>query len=155
MLLSALISFNFFSRMKPYSYSNELLDVLHHPLSWNTHVALARALWQNGTKNQGIQELLLAHELFSGSVLGAATDPSNMLLAWQNEPVRRHQQEEYWKQVLTSHPDYRDAYIQLAALSYQEGNLTQTHAYLTQAQSLDPNNTTVNRLTDFTSKLLE
>ena len=61
----------------------------------------------------------------------------------------------YWQDVLAKHPDYRDGYIQLASLAYDNGNLTQTHAYLAQAQTLDPNNTTVNVLINFTSKLLE
>ncbi len=154
-LLVTFLSFNVLLWAKPLAYSGELIDVFHHPLSWNAHVTLARVLWKNGTKNQGMQELLLAHELFPGNVLSAATDPSDMLLAWQNEPVRRQQQEEYWKKVLVVHPDYRDAYIQLAALSYQEGNLTQTYTYLTRALDIDPNNTNLNRLTEFTSKLLE
>lgn len=162
-LLLALISLNVSLWItKPLAYSDKLIDVFNHPLSWDTHVTLARALWQNGPKNLGLRELILAAELFptegavtNTQVLGAVASPKDMLLAWQNEPTRQKQYEDYWQNILTSHPDYRDAYIQLAALSYREGNLTQAHAYLVKAQILDPNNATVNRLVNFTSKFLE
>jgi len=153
LVLLALISFNVSLLItKPLAYSDKLIDVFNHPLSWNTHATLAEALWQNGSKNQAIEEQRLAIELSPKEEFPGNTQ---VLGAWQNEPNRQKQQEDYWQTILASHPDYRDAYVQLAALSYREGNLLQAHAYLLKAQILDPNNTTVNRLVSFTSKLLE
>ena len=163
LILLSLISFNAFLRFtKPLAYSDNLIAVFHHPLSWDSHVALARALWTHDQKDQGIQELQLAEEFFppedtsnNKQVLGAQTPPIDLLSSWQNEPMRDQKQETYWQTILKNHPDYRDAYIQLAALTYREGNLIQTHANLVKAQILDPNNSTIARLVSFTSKLLE
>lgn len=153
LLLLAFIGFNIFLKLTiPLSYSDKLINVFGNPLSWDTHVALARALWQNGPKDRAIQEMLLAVEL---SPKEETPGTAQVLGVWQNEPLQQKQQEEYWQTILTRYSDYRDAYIQLAALSYRERNLPQAHAYLLKAQILDPNNATVNRLVTVTSKLLE
>jgi tetratricopeptide (TPR) repeat protein len=152
-LLLALISLNVFLWLnKPLAYSDKIIDVFTHPFAWSAHVALADTFWQNGFHTQAMEEQQVAVDLSPKEEMLTNTQ---VLGAWQNEPNRQKQSEDYWQQVLTSHPDYRDAYIQLAALLYRKGNLTQAHAYLLKAQNLDPNNPTVNRLTAFTSKLLE
>lgn len=152
-VLLALVSFNIFVWItRPLAYSDRLIDVFTHPFAWNAHVALADAFWQNGFKKKAMEELQLTIELSPKEEIQSNTQ---VLGAWQNEPNRQKQSEDYWQQILASHPDYRDAYVQLAALAYGEGNLTQSHAYLLKAQTLDPNNAAVNRLTAFTSKLLE
>jgi hypothetical protein len=53
-----------------------------------------------------------------------------------------------WQTVLTKHPDYRDAYIQLAVLSYAQGDVAIAKSYLVQAAGLDPNGK-VNELLKF------
>jgi hypothetical protein len=129
---------------KPLAYSNRLIDIFTHPFSAPAHENLAQTLSGFGAQTRADQELALVAEL--SPVLGADTTV---------KAARREKEMMYWQHMLSIHPDYRDTYLQLATLSYSEGNLTQSHAYLTQAQTLDPNNTTVNVLVNFTSKLLE
>lgn len=45
-----------------------------------------------------------------------------------------------WEQILTERPDYRDGWIQLAALYYQLGNKEKAKEAISQAKNLDPNN---------------
>lgn len=144
-LLLALVSFNVFLWItKPLAYSDKIFQIFTRPYDALAHENLARALWNSGARILAGHELAIVTEL--SPVLGASTTAK-----------MQHEEAEtiYWQNILANHPDYRDAYVQLAALTYGEGNLTQAHAYLLKAQILDPNNATVNRLADFTSKLLE
>jgi tetratricopeptide (TPR) repeat protein len=144
-LLVALISFNIFLwNTKPLAYSDNIIDVLTHPFSAPVHENLAQALQKSGVHTLADRELAIAAEL--NPVLGADTTA---------KAQRKEAEMISWHHILAGRPDYRDAYVQLAALTYEAGNLTQAHAYLLKAQLLDPNNATVNRLADFTSKLLE
>ncbi|MCX6793944.1 MAG: hypothetical protein NTY06_02455 [Candidatus Gottesmanbacteria bacterium] len=145
MLLLALVGFNlslWFT--KPLAYSDKLINVFNRPFSALTHEDLAQTLWSSGARTLADHERSIVTEL--SPVLGADTTA---------KAQRKEAKMIYWQNILTSHPDYRDAYLQLAALTYGEGNLVQAHAYLLKAQILDPNNATVNRLADFTSKFLE
>ncbi len=60
---------------------------------------------------------------------------------------------EFWKSIIAARPDYRDAYTQLASLSYTQGNLAGAGAYLSQALSLAPNNDIIQNLLAFVSRL--
>jgi hypothetical protein len=141
LLLFTLVSFNIFIwSTKPLAYSDKVFQIFTHPFSAATHETLAQVL----TGSSAQRERAIVAEL--SPVLGAQTSA-----AAQREAAHMN----YWQDAAANYPDYRDAYIQLAALAYREGNLTQAHAYLLKAQILDPNNPTVNRLTDFTSKFLE
>ena len=142
LLLCTLMGYNIFvlSHIKPLAYSDKVFQIFIHPFSALPHENLAQTLEGSSAD----QERAIVAEL--SPVLGAET-------------TEREQQEtrnmQYWEQIANSHPDYRDSYLQLAQLNYQNGNLLQTQADLLKAQALDPNNTTVHRLVAFTSKLLE
>ena len=145
LLLLTLVSVNVFLWLtKPLAYSGKIIEVFNHPFAALVHEDLARALWNSGARTLAGHELAIVTEL--NPVLGASTTAKT---------EREKAETIYWQNILTSHPDYRDAYIQLASLSYQEGNLAQAHAYLLKSRILDPNNTTVDSLVAFTSKLLE
>lgn len=125
---------------KPLAHYDKVFQIFTHPFSAVPHDALAQVLVGSGAK----REHAIVAEL--SPVLGTSS---------KEEAQREEEALVYWQNMLTSHPDYRDAYIQLASLSWREGNITQAHAYLLKAQLLDPNNATVNRLVAFTSKVLE
>ena len=59
-----------------------------------------------------------------------AADKQKQTLAWQQV---------YWEKVAQEHPGYRDAYFQLATLSYRLGEKVKATEYLDQAMKLDPN----------------
>lgn len=145
MLLLALVSFNIFIwTTKPLAHSDNIFQIFSRPFSASAHDELAQLLLNSGARTRANQELALVAEL--SPVLGVST---------KAEAAREEEAIVSWQNVLTSHPDYRDAYIQLAALTYREGNVTQAYTYLVQAQDLDPNNEAVNQLVAFTSKLFE
>src|SRR4030042_3854613 len=144
-LLLALISLNISPwYTKPLAYSDNLINVLIHPFSALVHENLAQTLQKSGAHTLADREFAIVTEL--SPVLGADTTA---------KAQRREAEIISWQHILAGHPDYRDAYVQLAALTYETGNLTRAHAYLLKAQLLDPNNATVNRLTAFTSTLLD
>lgn len=45
----------------------------------------------------------------------------------------------YWKNISLQHPDYRDAYVALATLSYELGYYSEVKRYINMTLSLDPN----------------
>ena len=145
LLLFALISLNIILVIsKPLAYSDKIFQILDHPFSAPAHEDLAQTLLNSGARTLAGREFALISEL--SPVLGAQTTAREQQNATEIT---------YWENIIVAHPDYRDAYLQLAELNYQNGNLTQTQEYLLKAQTLDPNNATVNHLIAFTSKLLE
>ncbi len=144
-LLLTLVSFNIFLRItKPMTYADGVFQIFAHPNAASAYENLAQALWSSGARTQANHELAIVAEL--NPVLGASTTAKE---------EREKTDSIYWLNIAASYPDYRDAYLQIAALSYRQGNLTQTHAYLVKALALDPNNAAINRLLAFTSKFLE
>lgn len=142
-LLIAVIGFNLYlTKTKP-AAPEALFTVLAHPLEAQVHENLAQTLWNSGNRPEASSEYAIAADL--SPVLGVTTTE-----AAQNET----NQIIYWKGVAAAHPDYRDAYIQLAALSYAQGNSTQTKMYLTTAAALDPNGKAVTNLLGFITKII-
>jgi tetratricopeptide (TPR) repeat protein len=57
-----------------------------------------------------------------------------------------------WEAVVKQYPNYRDAYLRIAAFSYQLGDQNQAIFSLTKAISLDPNNETALHLEEMMVK---
>ena len=47
----------------------------------------------------------------------------------------------YWEKIISTRPDYRDAYFKLALLEYQLGDSDKTRIYLEKTLEIDPNYT--------------
>ncbi len=122
-------------------YQKELQRVLLKPFSSVSHEALAHSFWQLGFISAAQRELGLAN------VLGATTE--NRFSAWTSEPARVKSAYEYWKSVIAAKPDYRDAYISLAASAYQLGYLEEAKSAIGGAMKLSPDNSEVVRLAKF------
>lgn len=157
-----LISFNIIhTNMQPSSYTKELAAVFVNPFSESTHETLALAMWKNSLQAAAKQELLLANEFAptaekenTSRVLGASTTPLDLLRKWEQEPAKEAAALAYWQGVAATHSDYRDAYVQMATISYAQGNLVRAKSYLTLAAAIDPNGQAVNELLGFVSKQL-
>lgn len=119
-----------------------ILAIFNQPFSAVPHEQLAKSLWNTGGRTVAKQELSLASDL-NPNVLGAAVDTS----AHDAGVVR------FWQDTIANHPDYRDGYVQLAALSYAQGNITQALDFARQAQDIDPNNGMLTSLVKFISSL--
>ena len=167
-LLLALFGFNAFAAANyPLPYSDKLSSVFARPFSWDTHAALARDFWQLGAREPAVQELLVADELYQRSpdasrtlpagrqVLGLSTAPSDLLASWQHAPARELERQRYWEEIIKQYPDYRDAYVELAALLYKQGNVAEAKTYLLAAEALDPNNVSIQKLVAFVSKIVK
>lgn len=139
--LISLISLNVLSRQQ---------TAFALPVNWADHRALAEYLWVHGSREAANRELAIAREMIppnAPEVLGTTS--------WKQEPARSRELIAYWKDVAANRPDYRDAYIQLAALSYSQGDLISTKSYLDTARGLDPNGTAVGLLEAFITKQLK
>lgn len=163
-ILISLIAYNVVLwRTKPLSFAPNVFAVFVSPFSMIPHKNLGLALWDAGAREDAKREILLAIELRAptsqapadSQVLGTTTDPEDLLQIWENSPRMEAAAFKFWQQVTISHPDYRDAYIQLALVSYNQGNLTATKTYLAAAAALDPNGKAVHDLLEFINKKLE
>ena len=141
-------------------YWNKLMMVLEHPFSLDWYVDLAGDLWQQGHKLEARQLMRSAQELTQANqttskqttnVLGATTSPEQLLAQWEDEVYKTEKRYVFWQGVATQRPDYRDAYVTVASLAYQLGKLDEARSWLTKAQAIDPNSTTMQKL----STLLE
>jgi len=147
------------TRFHQTSYWKEHLDLLINPNSLDNHLALAQTYWQRGDWPKTQTELLIAQTLFQSSlpeaqqskILGTSASPLDLLHQWAEEPVRLSKELEFWQNVVKEKPDYRDAYLQASALSYQLNKPEDAKKYLDQAAALDPNASVVSHLAQLLS----
>lgn len=146
LLLLAIIMFNGIARVNQVSERNSKLSaVLLAPTSAPAHMALATLLRQMGYLPAARQELLIAADQ-NPNVLGTTTSPLQLLNEWEREPKRLTEALTYWQQVANEKPDYRDAFLQLALVAYQLGNMPEARAAASQALTLDPTSPLVARI---------
>ena len=117
------------------------------PQSAQSHLQLAERFWSERRLEEARRELVLAGALAphewqrigkDTAVLGAAATPLTLLAQWESEPRRLNQEYQRWQEIITTRPDYRDGFIQLAALAYQLGQDNQAKEFLDRALILDP-----------------
>ncbi len=154
-LFSALILVNLYAKANlSHDYWDKATLAMQNPLSIDKHVNLAVSLRALGYSTRAENELTYASSLKSNLVpnswvLGASTvDPDIILNNWQHERSNLEGQLNYWQNIVAQKPDYRDAYLELASLSYQLSRFSEAKNYLNQAVALDPNGTTVNKLSE-------
>lgn len=146
LLLLTIILFNGIARVNQLSERNSKLSaVLLTPTSAPAHMALAMLLRQMGYLPAAQQELLVAADQ-NPNILGATTSPLQLLNEWEGEPKRLTETLNYWQQVASKKPDYRDAFLQLALAAYQLGNMPEARAAASQALTLDPTSPLVARI---------
>lgn len=139
------------------SYWQPARSALGQPRSLIPHLELASAYRNTGYAEAARRELLYAQDLATSegevqpgpekvSVLGAFTQPAEVLRAWDREAQDLEANYTYWKAVVGDYPSYRDAYLILAAISYRLGHTSEASEYLAKASSLDPNHPLLNNL---------
>ncbi|MBI3342872.1 tetratricopeptide repeat protein [Candidatus Gottesmanbacteria bacterium] len=160
--LATLIAVNILAIQKSRpTHWNKLMMLFEAPFLPSRYVDLASLLWKQGEQQEARMLMASAQTLTktnqigaSGqmtNVLGVSSDPQAVLTQWEHEVDQLKEQYAFWQSVTAEKPDYRDAFIQLATLAYQLGNLDAARASLARAQALDPNSPTVQEFT----KLLE
>ncbi|MBI3577749.1 tetratricopeptide repeat protein [Candidatus Gottesmanbacteria bacterium] len=135
-------------------FEKELWQVLLRPFSALAHEALAHSFWQQGLLSAAQSELRLATAFPKSSnetsVLGASTEDE--LTAWAAEPARVKTNYDYWKSVVAVKPDFRDAYLALAAAAYQLGKTDEAKTAARSGLDLNPNNADATRILEFLGK---
>lgn len=71
------------------------------------------------------------------NVLGSTTETDTTLN--EETQFRKKPEVKYWYEILSQRPDYRDAYIVLATLAYNDHRCQLAQTHLSQAYALDPN----------------
>lgn len=128
--------------------------VLKNPQAAGAHLFLAQTFNYARATKQAEAELTLTTRLalrnHQGKVLGAST---SLLDEVRGAPQRLENEVAYWQSVVAKFTDYRDAYLQLSALTYQLNRLDEAKQYLQKALDLDPNNPVSQKLQEFFSQL--
>lgn len=151
---TALLIVNVYARanLTP-SYWLALIAGLRSPTAPSVHQALAQAYWQQGLLSQAKRELSYAQDIINDmretagqEVLGASTDPRELLVQWEQEPERLRRQYRFWQTVAREKPDYRDAHLVTGSLAYQLGYYKDAEQYIQQARRIDPNLPVIEKL---------
>lgn len=164
--LATLITVNILAlRTSRPAHWNELMKLFSSPFSVSRHIDLASLLWRQGQKKQARALMITAQSLSSPgqttvtggggtvNVLGLTANPADTLAQWEHEAAQWEKQYSFWQSVSIAKPDYRDAFITLATLAYQLRNVREAKIWLTQAQALDPNNPTVQKLAQYVQEV--
>jgi tetratricopeptide (TPR) repeat protein len=145
------IGLNWSARYRTWASDDSLVNqALLHPDAYEPHVELAKIYWLIGVKSRARQEIEIAQSLFasrvfppaagSKRVLGVTTSPMESFHSWQSEPQNLQAQLAYWQSVVKDKPDYLDAYLTIAAVSYRLGDMQNAKDALEKSLALDPNN---------------
>ena len=123
--------------------ANENLDqtkkaVLNSPFQSKPHEDLARTYLEAGDLKSAEKELNLAKNLFSPDRSSLEILEKDLKKA-KESPSQIQHEISFWEKIIKEKPDYRDAYFQLAILSYQLGKIKKAQTYLQKTLDLDPN----------------
>ncbi len=130
-----------FSHYLPQSYDRYRKELLNHPFSINSYIHFGQALYVQGNTVEAEKQITVAT-----NVLGAQTEFQNVLSEWDYAASTNERLYDYWKQITSKHPEYRDGYVQLAQASYDLKRFNEAKTYLNQALMLDSNNTLIVRM---------
>jgi len=125
----------------PQSYDQYRKALLNNPFSIDSYIRFGQALYTQGNGDAASKQIAVAT-----NVLGAQTEFSTILSEWNYASSAKERSYVYWKQIITTYPEYRDGYIQLAQASYDLARFDEAKTYLNRAQTLDPNNTLISRI---------
>lgn len=116
-------------------------NLLNQPFSAAAHLALSKLYLESGASTLAQQEARVAQTLAQKQTEGQvlAAQASALLDQAHNGPKLLENQLNSWLDVVKTHPDYRDAYMHVAALAYQLKRIDEAKIYLNQALKIDPN----------------
>jgi tetratricopeptide (TPR) repeat protein len=115
--------------------------ILRNPFAVDSYIRFGQALYDQGNDVVAAKQITAAT-----SVLGAQTELQNVLSQWDYASRSNERAYVYWKQIVSTYPEYRDGYVQLAQASYDLKRLDEARNYIVQAQTLDPNNVFIGQM---------
>lgn len=120
----------------------ESLSIIHSPMSLSAHYALASKLRSLNDQERQAHEIQLIQDLIgkksSSNVLGETIEISKKMNSWNDEPKELEERLIFWRTIISTHPDYRDAYLQAAYIARQLHNESVSSSLTEQAKKLDP-----------------
>jgi tetratricopeptide (TPR) repeat protein len=134
------------SQYIPQSYDEYRKALLERPFSIDSYIRLGRALYTQGNGVAAVKQITVAQSTIAANVLGAQSELQNVLSEWDYASGAKERSYAYWKQIISTYPEYRDGYIQLAQASYDLKRYEEAKTYLVQAQTLDPNNALISQI---------
>ena len=129
-LLFLLLILNLFN--SPPSWKKEILQKPKNP---QTHLQLGKIYLENNDLSNAKKEALLALNL-------GGKEAENLLKEIEKKEKEREEiQKEIkkWQKILETHPNYRDAYLQIALLNWKIFRKKEALEALNKALELDPN----------------
>lgn len=117
-------------------------ELLISPFSFQSHFALGDFFRKRGAFLQAVEEFSLVKELakLNQPVDEKILEKTNAHLhKIQQGPQLLENELNYWQEIVADKPDFRDAYLQMAAIAYQLRRLDEAKAYIDKARKLDPN----------------
>ena len=115
-----------------------------YPFSPTPHQKLSEVFANANDWEKAKKEILIATDLSKNS-----QELQSILLRIESEiakPDHLRVQIAYWENVAQEKPDYRDAWLQLSALYYQNYQGDKAKEALAKAEQIDPNNETIGKL---------
>lgn len=122
-----------------------LTKLARNPYDLPEHVHLALLYAGSTSHDLARYELQIAEHLQTSfvtpvdNVLEETTQLFQTRDLLETQPLKRKQIFEYWQKIAIDHPLYRDGWVQLMYLAYNEGNIKEAKLYLNKIRDLDPN----------------
>ncbi len=117
-----------------------LIPVYARPFTAAPHRVLAREYANNALPDGAVREGAIVADLVDAPVLGVSTSQR------QSAVLTTHI--EYWKNVVATKPGYRDGWLALSQLLYQQGNRQDALAAAEKAAAIDPGSTVAHHLVE-------
>lgn len=108
------------------SLQQSLRGLSQFPFMLQKHADLIRLYVSSGELTEAQLEITLSRDLISQTeeVLGAAT-LDELETGLKLLPYEQNKLQAYWQKITQVYPDYADAWLQLAIISYNEGRFTE------------------------------
>lgn len=129
------------------AYWKGLEMVFQTPFTATGHEVLAYDLWKEGHITQARNELKLSQSLPKDDQIGVlGVSSEDTLSVWNLEPERAEAAFAYWKNIVATKPEFRDAHLQLSVAAYALGKLTESKSEALSVLTLDPSSATARQL---------
>lgn len=129
----------------PQSLNLTLTKLARNPYDVSEHGHLALLYAESTNQKLARYELQLTNSLQAsfvtpvGNVLGETTKLAQARELLEIQPLKRRQDFAYWQKIVIDHPEYRDGWVQLSYIAFNEGNIKEVKLYLNKIRDLDPN----------------
>lgn len=143
LVLLAFLSISGISQYSGSELNKQLAQVAHQPTLADRHLELGLIYSQTRQVDLARQELAIGQHLLtthpSTDVLGATSTLSKLHERLEALPEENKKRSESWREITGNYPAYRDGWVQLLYLAYNEGDVGKAREYLEVIKSLDPN----------------